>query len=241
MLVLGCPGSGKTTLAHKVVKDWAQDLVLKGAELVYLISLRLLTSEHDSKLSSILNKFHYSEGNMLQQIIEEIYGKGVCFILDGLDEYPPQSEENPLIYALLNKSYLPEAMVIVTSRPVSASAYKSSFKQIEVFGFSRKDIFEYVNSFPFSKPSNSAEPSKKLLKSRPGVLDLCYLPVNVAIICFLYNCNSEILPETQTEIYKLFTISIILRQLMKSNKSAKLISLEHLQEKKLSISKSFAE
>ena len=42
--------------------------------------------------------------------------------------------------------------------------------------------------------------------------------------------TSEILPDTQTEIYKLFTISIILRQLMKSNKSAKLISLEHLQE-----------
>ena len=165
MLVLVCPGSGKTTLAHKLVKDWAQGLVLKGAQLVYLISLRLLTSEHDSKLSSILNKFHYSEGNVLQQIIEEIYGKGVCFILDGLDEYPPQSEENPLIYALLDKSYLPEAMVIVTSRPAAASAYlpnKSSFKQIEVFGFSRTDIFEYVDSFPFSDPSNSAEPSKKL-------------------------------------------------------------------------------
>ena len=233
MLVLGCPGSGKTTLAHKVIKDWVQGLVLKGAQLVYLISLRLLTSEHDSKLSSILNKFHYSEGNVLQQIIEEIYGKGVCFILDGLDEYPPQSEENPLIYALLDKSYLPEAMVIVTSRPAAASAYMSSFKQIEVFGFSRKDIFEYVDSFPFSEPSNSAEPFKKklknFLKSHPGVLDLCYLPVNVAIICFVYDCESEILPETQTEMYKLFTTSVIIRQLKKSDKLAKLISLEHLQ------------
>ena len=233
MLVLGCPGSGKTTLAHKVVKDWAQGLVLKGAQLVYLISLRLLTSERESKLSSILNKFHYLQGNVLQQNIEEIYGKGVCFILDGLDEYPPQSEENPLIYALLDKSYLPEAMVIVTSRPAAASAYKSSFKQIEVFGFSRKDIFEYVDSFPFSAPSNTDVPFKKklknFLKSHPGVLDLCYLPVNVAIICFVYDCESEILPETQTEMYKLFTTSVIIRQLKKSDKLAKLTSLEHLQ------------
>ena len=236
MLVLGCPGSGKTTLVHKVVKDWAQGLVLKGAELVYLISLRLLTSECDSKLSSILNKFHYSEGNVLQQNIEEISGKGVCFILDGLDEYPPQSEENPLIYALIGKSYLPEAMVIVTSRPAAASAYlpnKSSFKQIEVFGFRRKDIFEYVDSFPFSEPSNTAEPFKKklknFLKSHPGILNLCYLPVNVAIICFVYDCESEILPETQTEMYKLFTTTIIIRQLKKSDQSAKLKSLENLQ------------
>ena len=233
MLVLGCPGSGKTTLVHKVVKDWIQGLVLKGAELVYLISLRPLTSEHDNKLSSILSPFHFSGESVLQQNIEEVNGKGVCFILDGLDEYLPRSKQKSLIYALIDKSYLPEAMVIVTSRPAAASAYlpnKSSFKQIEVFGFSRKDIFEYVNSFPFSKSFNNTEQKLKcFLNSRPGVFDLCYLPVNVAIICFLYNCDSDILPETQTEMYKLFTTSIIIRQLKKSDDSAKLKSLEHLQ------------
>ena len=235
MLVLGCPGSGKTTLVHKVVKDWVQSLALKGAQLVYHITLRSLTSEHD-KLSSILSPFHFSEGNVLQQNIEEINGKGVCFILDGLDEYLPQSKQKSLIYALIYKSYLPEAMVIVTSRPAAASAYlpnKSTFKQIEVFGFSRKDIFEYVDNFPFTNSFNNAEPFKMKLKRflnfHPGVLDLCYLPVNVAILCFAYDCESEILPETQTEMYKLFTNSIIIRQLKKSDKLAKLTSLEHLQ------------
>ena len=236
MLVLGRPGSGKTTLVHKVVKDWAQGLVLKGAELVYLISLRSLTSEHN-KLPNILSPFHFQE-NTLQEVsdsIEKVNGKGVCFILDGFDEYPSQNYEKSLVGALLNRSYLPEAMVVVTSRPAAASALpnKSSFKQIEVFGFSRKDIFKYIGSFPYSRSSSSAEhfpeKLKSFLESRPRVLDLCYLPVNVAIICFLYDYDPELLPETQTEMYKFFTTSIIIRQLKQYNPSFTLQSLEDLK------------
>ena len=237
MLVLGRPGSGKTTLVHKVVKDWAQGLVLKGAELVYLISLRSLTSEHN-KLPNILSPFHFQE-NTLQEVsvsIEKVDGKGVCFILDGFDEYPSQDYEKSLIGALINKSYLPEAMVVVTSRPAAASAYltnRSSFKQIEVFGFSKKDIFEYIDSFPYSMSSSSGKPFpeklKSFLESRPGVLGLCYLPVNVAILCFLYDYDPELLPETRTEMYKHFTTSIIIRQLKQFNPSFKLQSLEDLK------------
>ena len=236
LLMLGRPGSGKTTLVHKVVKDWAQSLVLKGAELVYLISLRSLTSEHN-KLPNILSPFHFQE-NTLQEVsvnIEEVDGKGVCFILDGFDEYPSQNYEKSIINALINKSYLPEAMVVVTSRPAAASAYlpnKSSFKLIEVFGFSNKDIFEYVDNFPFPKSTEPlSEKLKNFLKSHPGVLDLCYLPVNVAIICFLYNDAPKLLPKTQTEMYKLFTASIIIRQLKQYDKFFKLDSLEDLRGK----------
>ena len=45
LFVEGRPGSGKTTLVHKVTRDWATSYnALKGAVMVYLVSLRLLNS-----------------------------------------------------------------------------------------------------------------------------------------------------------------------------------------------------
>ena len=239
ILILGRPGSGKTTLVHKVVKDWAHGRVMQEATLVFVIALRSLNSRSDSNLSDVLSPYFF-QSKQLQKVsstIEKTNGRKVCFILDGLDEYSSQNQNKSLIYALLQKTYLPEAMVVVTSRPAAASdrlPNKSSFKQIEVFGFTRKDIFEYIDCFSFSKSSITAKPFpehlKTFLMSHPGVLDLCYLPVNVAIVCFLYEFNPGRLPETQTEMYKHFTKSIIIRQLKQYNKSFKIETLEDLRE-----------
>ena len=53
------PGSGKTTLVHKVTRDWATSHnALKGAAMVYLVSLRLLNSTgKDKNLFDILRPF----------------------------------------------------------------------------------------------------------------------------------------------------------------------------------------
>ena len=44
----------------------------------------------------------------------------MCFILDGLDKYQPQNEHTSIISKLLDKTYLPQAMIIVSSRPAAA-------------------------------------------------------------------------------------------------------------------------
>ena len=59
-LILGRPGGGKTTLVHKVVKDWAKGYVMCTAELVFLIKLRLFNSEiNDDILSDILTLYYH--------------------------------------------------------------------------------------------------------------------------------------------------------------------------------------
>ncbi len=256
LLIVGRPGSGKTTLVHKLIRDWSAGKALHGAELVFLVSLRMLNSSSSFELSEnlqsycssrykrglaqILQKMFHNEEQLKQAIdaLEKVNGKGVTFILDGFDEFSYSNQEESIVFALVNKSYLADAaMIIVTSRPAATSAlrdiFDESYKTIEVFGFSKSQISDYINNYPFLSSNTDMSHPERLqvfLSFRPGVLDLCYLPVNCAIICFIYNFEPDNLPDTQTRIYdELFTISIILRQLIGEHKYKQLHSLEDLK------------
>ena len=213
VLVLGRPGSGKTTLVHKVCKDWAKGEALSAAELVFLISLRMVNSiNNDSSLADILRRYYFKRdcSEKITKDIEEEYGRGVCFIFDGFDEYRCPDEVESVVYALLKKSYLPQAMIIMSSRPAAASANLEKMPsaiRIEVFGFTREQTHEYIDSFPFSHSLCIGGPDiethrtnlKSFLKSHPRVLDMCYLPVISAIICFLYENEPKNMPQIQTK------------------------------------------
>ena len=91
-------------------------------------------------------------------------GEGLCFVIDGLDEYQPQDKKKSPIYQLLNKAILPKAMVIISSRPPATKDLKweKLTKRIEVFGFNREQnreqVLEYIDCFPFG--SHCSDPDK---------------------------------------------------------------------------------
>ena len=231
VLIEGRPGSGKTTLVHKVTRDWATTgNVLRNANAVFLIPLRCLAKGNDESLSDILSIF-YRHKNDRKKVFSDIRrsnGEGVCFIMDGLDEYHPQNESTSVIYALLQKTYLPKAMVIVASRPVATAILRDEApvtKQIEVLGFTQQQIFEYIDKFPFSTDVSNL---RVYLDSHRNILHMCYLPVHAAMICYLYQHEEGHILPTETKIYEHFTRYIIIRKLRRTNKKALLHSLEDI-------------
>ena len=238
ILVEGRPGSGKTTLVHKIARDWASGGdILTNAKLVFLVPLRILDHEKvGHTLSDLLESIFWNKSD-LESVCSKITvlnGKGVCFILDGLDEYKQRDSKSSVVYALLYKRFNPDAMVIVASRPIATAGLRRDCditKHIEVIGFSKDQIYEYIESFPFVRSDKSEMSAKNKLKTylkvHQNIQHMCYLPMHAAMVCFLHQ-HSECVPHTETKIYEEFTRLILLRCLSRSDENAQLPSLSSL-------------
>ena len=216
LLIEGRPGSGKTTLVHRFSKDWANGnpkLNLRNIKLLFLVHLRGFFNNPDIALRDII-KLYYTDESMLDTITreaEESRGEGMCFILDGLDEYRPKSKNNTFIFKLIKRLHLPNAVVIIASRPAASfQLRKMADKKIEVIGFLKAQVYEYVEKYPFTA-TDKWKDLHKYLDQHHNVHHMCYLPIHAAMVCYLFNVMGGTLPRTETEMYTDFTTLTLLR------------------------------
>jgi NACHT/LRR/PYD domain-containing protein 3 len=135
VVLQGCAGSGKTTVVHKFMFDWAAGMVTPG-RFDYLIYVNCREVSHTTNLSAadlIMNAFQNLNGPVLDIIL--IYPEKLLFILDGFPElqYPDSAQEddlsdNPqerkpvetLLCSLVRKTLFPESSLLITTRRLTA-------------------------------------------------------------------------------------------------------------------------
>ena len=223
LLIEGRPGSGKTTLVHKFSQDWGRGkLQLKNIKLVFLVHLRVFFNDSKIGLRDIVQNYYTQEGkHMVEQILEcsvDYNGEGLCFILDGLDEYNPDSKGQTFLFKLIKKELLPKSIVIVASRPAATTKLRSvASRQVEVIGFLKQQIDDYIEKYSFSDFCKRQD-LHKYLKQHPNVRHMCYLPIHAAMVCYLFDVMGSKLPRTETKMYTEFANHTLLRNLTRYEK-----------------------
>ena len=221
VVAMCCAGIGKTTLANEICLRWARDGFLsEDFDAVVLIPLRCVQQRSLEEV-------------MIECIGEEVYqqlkkstGSRCLIILEGLDEMAADRQKSDRFFIRLikNCTVLEEATVIITSRP-HASDKLNADRRIEVIGFGRKQIEEFIKrSFP--NDEHAVSEFKRQLNDYPHLKSLCYAPINLLMIVDIFQCSqNSTLPSRLTELYKLFVAMMLQREAGKEDKKCSSVSL----------------
>ena len=225
VLVEGAPGVGKSTFAWKACRKWAKGKIFKEYDLVILIRLR---DEYVRKARCLGDLIQYPCDQTVQQkVVEEIIktgGNRVLLLLEGYDELPASLQQEGSLLRDVTKGYkLNQATVIITSQHWASQPFllphhlsqRPLSQHLEILGFARKDIDDYLLVTLKVEPSILHE-MRRYLSLFPHIHNTMYIPLNCAIVTQVYRCSKRMksqIPTTMTELYSSLIRSLLLRHI----------------------------
>ena len=147
----------------------------------------------------------------------------MLIVCDGFDELPREQRQEGSVYIdLLKGRLLPEAAIIVTSRPsVSADLWSlcqhNIHRNLEVIGFAKEDIKQFAESV-FSGDILAGFLS--YITSTPPIYGMMYIPLNAVIVALIYQDSYDTdtpFPTTMTQLFDALTRALVRRHLVSTH------------------------
>ena len=227
VLIEGDPGMGKTTYSQKLAYDWANkqsewDESFPEIDVLLLLRCNDIKSSiwkaiEDQILSEDMDK---KAKETFFKYIKENQSK-VLLLLDGLDEVDSSKVE--LLLSLAQGKLLPSCYVVITSRhEVGKKVNRHCDTLWEILGFSKEDSKSFIRKY-FQDKDHLAEELIEALAVRPyrrsfrdgpsenRLADLTKNPLNMALLCSIFEHSKAVFEESRTRLYIEITLLVLRR------------------------------
>ncbi|XP_074073500.1 NACHT, LRR and PYD domains-containing protein 14-like [Macrotis lagotis] len=200
VVLQGAAGIGKTTLARKVMLDWAEgNLFQDRFHYVFYISCREMNQlvKREIRLADLITNDWPDSQVPMTEIMS--HPEQLLFIIDGLDELNFPCDEHRydlckdwkcrlpvhiLLSSLLRKVMLSEASLLITIRLTALGIFSSLFetpRQVEILGFSEEERKEYF--YRFFGDKDLAKKASNLIEDNEILFTMCFVPLVSWIVC----------------------------------------------------------
>nr|WP_322686911.1 HEAT repeat domain-containing protein [Nostoc sp. DedQUE07]MDZ8133626.1 HEAT repeat domain-containing protein [Nostoc sp. DedQUE07] len=216
LVILGDPGSGKSSLLQYLTLQWAETPIqdISSLSIPLLIELRTYVRSRDNQeCRDFLEFFQQGSGficSLNQYQLDTLLKTGKAFVMfDGLDEVFEPSKREEAITDIINFTHnYPLVRVLVTSRVIGYQPQRLrdiSFRHFMLQDLELEQIQEFINrwhNFAFSDPLEKQRKKERLeraIQDYPAIRQLAVNPLLLTMMAIL-NRNQE-LPRDRSELY----------------------------------------